>query len=49
MGAFKAGALRDKMPIREITRRTWLSRNTIKKYLREDAGRAKVHDAVLTK
>lgn len=30
-------ALRDKMPIREIARRTGLSRNTIKKYLREDA------------
>jgi transposase len=28
--------LRDKMPIREITRRTSLSRNTIKKYLRSD-------------
>lgn len=30
-------ALRDKMPIREISRRTGLSRNTIKKYLREGA------------
>ena len=30
-------ALRDKMPIREIARRTGLSRNTIKKYPREDA------------
>ena len=30
-------ALRDKMPIREIARRTGLSRNTIKKYLRDDA------------
>ena len=30
-------ALRDKMPIREIARRTGLSRNTIKKYLREDS------------
>ncbi|HHX91126.1 MAG TPA: helix-turn-helix domain-containing protein, partial [Paracoccus sp.] len=28
-------ALRDKMPIREIARRTGISRNTIKKYLRE--------------
>ena len=28
-------ALRDKMPIREIARRTGVSRNTIKKYLRE--------------
>ena len=28
-------ALRDKMPIREIVRRTGLSRNTIKTYLRE--------------
>jgi transcriptional regulator with XRE-family HTH domain len=27
-------ALRKKMPIREIARRTGLSRNTIKKYLR---------------
>ena len=27
-------ALRDKMPIREISRRTGLSRNTIRKYLR---------------
>ena len=30
-------ALRDKMPIREIARRTGLSRNTIRKYLREGA------------
>ncbi len=28
-------ALRDRMPIREIARRTGVSRNTIKKYLRE--------------
>jgi transposase len=28
-------ALREKMPIREIARRTGVSRNTIKKYLRE--------------
>jgi transposase len=28
-------ALRDKMPIREIARRTGISRNAIKKYLRE--------------
>ena len=28
-------ALRDKMPIREIARLTGVSRNTIKKYLRE--------------
>ena len=28
-------ALRDKMPIKEITRRTGLSRNTVKKYSRE--------------
>ena len=28
-------ALRDKMPIREIARRTGVARNTIKKYLRE--------------
>lgn len=30
-------ALRDKMPIREIARRTGLPRNTVKKYLREGA------------
>lgn len=30
-------ALRDKMPIREISRRTGLSRNTIRKYLRSGA------------
>lgn len=29
--------MRDKLPIREIARRTGLSRNTIKKYLREGA------------
>lgn len=29
-------ALRDKRPIREIARRTGISRNTIKKYLREE-------------
>ena len=28
-------ALRDEMPIREIARRTGVSRNTIKRYLRE--------------
>ena len=28
-------ALRDKMPVREFARRTGISRNTIKKYLRE--------------
>jgi transposase len=30
-------ALREEMPIREIARQTGLSRNTIKKYLREGA------------
>ena len=37
-------ALREKMPIREIARRTGVSRNTIKKYLREGIvnGRVKV-------
>jgi len=34
-------ALRDKMPIREISRRTGLSRNTIKNYLREGAAEPK--------
>ena len=37
LSVIRRWALRDKMPIREITRRTGLSRNTIKKYLREDA------------
>ena len=37
LSVLRRWALRDKMPIREIARRTGLSRNTIKKYLREDA------------
>ena len=37
LSVIRRWALRDKMPIREITRRTGLSRNTIKKYLREGA------------
>ena len=35
LSVIRRWALRDKMPIREIARRTGLSRNTIKKYLRE--------------
>jgi transcriptional regulator with XRE-family HTH domain len=34
-------ALRDGLTIREITRRTGLSRNTIRKYLRSDAVESK--------
>jgi hypothetical protein len=34
LSVIRTWALRDKMPIREIARRTGLSRNTIKKYLR---------------
>ena len=34
LSVIRRWALRDKMPIREISRRTGLSRNTIKKYLR---------------
>jgi len=37
LSVIRRWALRDKMPIREIARRTGLSRNTIKKYPREDA------------
>ncbi|WP_139052042.1 IS21 family transposase [Roseibium sp. TrichSKD4] len=35
LSVIRRWALRDKMPIREISRRTGLSRNTVKKYLRE--------------
>jgi len=35
LSVIRRWALRDKMPIREIAQRTGLSRNTIKKYLRE--------------
>jgi transposase len=35
LSVIRRWALRNKMPIREIARRTGLSRNTIKKYLRE--------------
>ena len=35
LSVIRRWALRDKMPIREIARRTGLSRNTIRKYLRE--------------
>jgi len=37
LSVIRRWALRDQMPIREIARRTGLSRNTIKKYLREGA------------
>ena len=37
LSVIRRWALRDKMPIREISRRTGLSRNTIRKYLREGA------------
>jgi AcrR family transcriptional regulator len=37
LSVIRSWALRDKMPIREIARRTGLSHNTIKKYLREGA------------
>jgi len=37
LSVIRRWALRDKMPIREIARRTGLSRNTIKKYLRAPA------------
>jgi transposase len=36
LSVIRRWALRDKMPIREISRRTGLSRNTIRKYLRAD-------------
>ena len=35
LSVIRRGALRDKMPIREIARRTGLSRKTIEKYLHE--------------
>lgn len=41
LSVIRRWALRDKMPIREIARRTGLSRNTIKKYLREGAVEAR--------
>ena len=34
LSVIRRWALRDKMPIREISRRTGLSRNTIRRYLR---------------
>lgn len=37
LSVIRCWALRDQMPIREIARRTGLSQNTIKKYLREGA------------
>lgn len=37
LSVIRRWALRDKMPVREIFRRTGLSRNTIRKYLREGA------------
>ena len=37
LSVIRRWALRDRMPIREISRRTGLSRNTIRKYLREGA------------
>ena len=37
LSVIRRWAFRDGMPIREISRRTGLSRNTIRKYLRSDA------------
>ena len=36
LSVIRRWALRDQLPIREIARRTGLSRNTIRKYLRGD-------------
>ena len=36
LNVIRRWALRDQMPIREISRRTGLARNTVKKYLRSD-------------
>ncbi|MDC7685060.1 winged helix-turn-helix transcriptional regulator, partial [Asticcacaulis sp. BYS171W] len=36
LSVIRRWALRDRIPIREISRRTGLSRNTIRKYLRSD-------------
>jgi IS30 family transposase len=48
LSVIRRWALRDKMPIREIARRTGLSRNTIKKSLREGAVGDQAHvDQVL--
>ena len=41
LSVIRRWALRDKMPVREIARRTGLSRNTISKYLREGASEPK--------
>ncbi|WP_243403574.1 helix-turn-helix domain-containing protein [Shimia abyssi] len=41
LSGFRHYALRDKIPFREIARRTGLSRSTIKKYLREGAVESK--------
>ncbi len=37
LSVIRRWALRDKMPFREISRRTGVSRNTTRKYLREGA------------
>ena len=37
LSVIRCWAFREGMPIREISRRTGLSRNTIRKYLRSDA------------
>jgi len=41
LSVIRRWALREKLPIREIARRTGLSRNTIKKYLREGVSEPK--------
>ncbi len=41
LSVIRRRAFRDGMSIREITRRTGLSRNTVRKYLRSDAGEPK--------
>ena len=41
MNVIRRWALRDQMPIREISRRTGLARNTVKKHLRSEESEPK--------
>eukprot|EP01042_Synura_sphagnicola_P025049 gene25050-32133_t len=45
LSVIRRWSFRDRMPIREISRRTGLSRNTIRKYLRSEVGEPGVEGA----
>lgn len=45
LSVIRRWALREQLSIREVARRTGLSRNTVRKYLREGRGGAQLREA----